>query len=175
MSGSEISHSTNKIRAAVVTVSDSAHKGTRKDLSGPAVAVLLESNGFEVVGIQVVPDEIEDIQDAITECCEEALLVVTTGGTGISERDVTPEATRALCDRLLEGIPEQIRRETSKKTPRAALSRALCGTIGHCLVLNLPGSPTGAVEALQSVVSLLPHALHVLGGQVKQHDEGAAD
>ena len=164
MNTSGTSLNTNRLKAAVITVSDSSFQGTRKDLSGPAVAIALESHGFEVIGIRVVPDEIEKIQDAITECCEEAVLVVTTGGTGIAARDVTPEATRGICDRLIEGIPEQIRRETAKKTPQAALSRALCGTIGHCLVLNLPGSPRGAVEALQSVVSLLPHALQLLAG-----------
>ncbi|HVP63351.1 MAG TPA: MogA/MoaB family molybdenum cofactor biosynthesis protein [candidate division Zixibacteria bacterium] len=158
------SHSTNRLKATVITVSDSSFKGTRKDLSGPAVAVALESHGFEVVGIQIVPDEIEDIQDAISESCEQSVLVVTTGGTGIAARDVTPEATRAICDRLIEGIPEQMRRESAKKTPQAALSRGLCGTLGHCLVLNLPGSPKGAVEALQSVISLLPHALQLLAG-----------
>jgi molybdenum cofactor synthesis domain-containing protein len=169
MSTSGTSHSTNRLKAAVITVSDSSFEGTRKDLSGPAVAAALESHGFEVAGIQIVPDEIQEIQNAITESCKQAVLVVTTGGTGIAARDVTPEATRAICDRLIEGIPEQIRRETASKTPKAALSRALCGTLGHSLVLNLPGSPNGAVEALQSVISLLPHALQLLAGHTA-HD-----
>ena len=94
-------------------------------------------------------------------------LVATTGGTGIAARDVTPEATRAVCDRLIEGIPERMRAEGAKKTPKAALSRAVCGVRGTSLILNLPGSPAGAVESLQAVIDVLPHAIQILAGRTE--------
>ena len=113
----------------------------------------------------VVPDEIVAIQEKLVEFCRSARLVVTTGGTGVAPRDVTPEATRAVSDRLVEGIAEQMRSEGARKTKFAALSRAVCGTRGKSLILNLPGSPAGAVDALASVVELLPHALDLLEGK----------
>ena len=153
--------------AAVVTVSDSCWRGDREDLSGPAVAELLKKNQFEIVIREVVPDDLIKIQNLLIRLSQEVRLVVTTGGTGISPRDVTPEATRAVCDRLLEGVAERMRIEGVKKTPFAALSRALCGVRGQSLILNLPGSPAGAVESLQSVMELLPHALDLLAGKTE--------
>jgi molybdopterin adenylyltransferase len=151
--------------AAVLTVSDSAARGERADLSGPATAEVLRENGFDVPLMRIVADEQLAIEHALAELAEQAHLVVTTGGTGIAERDVTPEATRAVCSRLIEGIPEKMRAEGLIKTPYAVLSRALCGVRGKSLILNLPGSPKGAVESLQSVVQILPHAVDLLAGK----------
>jgi len=153
--------------AAVITVSDSCAQGERHDLSGPAVADVLRQNRFAVVGSEVVPDEVEAIKKALLYWVDEARLVVTTGGTGIAPRDVTPEATRAICERLLEGVAERMRFEGMKKTPLAALSRGVCGVRGKSLILNLPGSPRGAVESLAAVIELLPHALQLLSGDTR--------
>jgi len=155
------------LTAAVLTVSDSSARGERADLSGPAVAEILKRKKFTVVATEIVADDQENIQQAIVRLAAKARLVATTGGTGIAERDVTPEATRAVCTRILEGIAERMRFEGSKKTPMAALSRAICGVLGRSLVLNLPGSPRGAVESLESVIDLLPHALELLAGNTR--------
>jgi molybdenum cofactor synthesis domain-containing protein len=152
------------LTAAVLTVSDSSAQGKRADASGPAVAEALARREFQVVAREIVPDEQNAIAEAILRLAAKARLVVTTGGTGIANRDVTPEATRTVCDRLLEGVAERMRLEGSKKTPFAALSRGLCGVKGHSLILNVPGSPKGAVESLDAVADLLPHALQLLSG-----------
>jgi molybdopterin adenylyltransferase len=157
------------LTAAVVTVSDSCARGDRADLSGPAVGELLRKRNFAVIGTEVVPDDQSAIQQAIAYWVQEAQLVITTGGTGVAERDVTPEATRAVCERLLEGVAERMRSEGSKKTLLAALSRGVCGIRGKSVILNLPGSPTGAVESLETVIDLIPHALQLLSGNTK-HD-----
>ena len=153
--------------AAVVTVSDSCARGDRVDLSGPAVAESLRKKNFSIVGTEVVPDEQAEIEKAILYWAGEARLVVTTGGTGIAERDVTPEATRHVCRRLLEGVAERMRSEGAKKTAFAVLSRGVCGVRGTSVILNLPGSPNGAVDSLESVVDMLPHALQLLSGQTE--------
>jgi molybdopterin adenylyltransferase len=155
------------LTAAVLTVSDSSARGQRADLSGPAVAEALRKQGFAVVHTEIVPDEQPAIQNAITRLAEHARLVVTTGGTGIAERDVTPEATRTVCDRLLEGVAERMRSEGARKTPFAVLSRGVCGVRGKSVILNLPGSPAGAVESLAAVIGLLPHALQLLSGNTE--------
>jgi len=152
------------LTAAVITVSDSCARGDRADLSGPAVAELLRKKSFSIVGTEIVPDEQPAIQKAILYWVGEARLVVTTGGTGIAPRDVTPEATQAICDRLVEGVAERMRFEGTRKTPFAALSRGLCGVKEQSVILNLPGSPIGAVESLESVIDLMPHALQLLSG-----------
>jgi len=157
------------LTAAVITVSDSCARGDRVDLSGPAVAELLRERNFSLIGTEVIPDDQAAIQTAIAYWVKEAKLVVTTGGTGIAERDVTPEATRAVCERLLEGVAERMRYEGAKKTPFTALSRGLCGVREKSLILNLPGSPTGAVDSLEAVIDLMPHALQLLSGNTK-HD-----
>jgi len=156
--------------AAVLTVSDSSAKGERADLSGPAVARLLRQNVFEVSVEQIVADERTAIEAALMHLTQQVQLVVTTGGTGIAERDVTPEATRAVCSKLVEGIPEKIRADGLAKTPFAVLSRGLCGVRGRSLILNLPGSPKGAVESLQSVIGILPHAIELLAGKTEHRE-----
>lgn len=157
--------------AAVLTVSDSVVAGSRQDASGPAVAAALEKAGYQVVKREAVPDERNHIENALVGLCEQARLVVTTGGTGVAARDVTPEATQSVCDREVPGIGERMRAEGMKKTPLAALSRALCGTRGTALVLNLPGSPRGATESLAVVIDLLPHALDLLAGKTSHDPE----
>lgn len=156
--------------AAVLTVSDSAARGERVDLSGPATAEVLHQHGFEVVVQQVVADDQQQIEDILAELAGQVQLVVTTGGTGIAERDVTPEATRAVCYKLIEGIPEKMRAEGLAKTPYAILSRGVCGVRGRSLVLNLPGSPKGAVDSLQSVIHILTHAIDLLAGKTGHGD-----
>ncbi len=155
------------LTAAVLTVSDSSARGERADLSGPAVAQALKKRKFSVVATEIVPDEQPAIQEMLVRLARKARLVVTTGGTGIAERDVTPEATRAVCDRLLEGVAERMRFQGAKETPLAALSRAVCGVHGKSVILNLPGSPRGAVKSLAAVIDLLPHALELLSGNTE--------
>ena len=160
--------------AIVITVSDSSFRGEREDLSGPAVAAGLAKSGFEVTRKIVVPDEAAQIRQAILDSCVKTDLVVTTGGTGIAARDVTPDVTRQLCDRLIEGIAERMRSEGTKHTPLAVLSRAVCGVRGQALILNLPGSPKGAMESLEAVIDLLPHVIDLLHG-VTSHPAGATE
>ncbi len=148
------------IRARVITCSDSASRGEREDQSGPAVRDVLAANGFEAT-IIVVPDDIEAIAKAITDADEP--LIVTTGGTGIAARDVTPEATLRVCDRVIPGFGE-VMRATARMGP---LSRAQAATRGTALVVNLPGSVKGAVENLEAVLHLIPHALDLLAGKTE--------
>ena len=153
--------------AAVVTVSDSCARGERVDLSGPAVAQALKKSHFEVSVQEVVSDDSMRIQNLLTHLALGVRLIVTTGGTGVSLRDVTPEATRAICDRVLDGVAERMRSEGIKKTPFAALSRGVCGVMGKTIILNLPGSPSGALESLEAVIELIPHALQLLDGNTE--------
>jgi molybdopterin adenylyltransferase len=155
------------LTAAVVTVSDSCARGERVDLSGPAVAEALEKAGFRVVAREAVSDDQIKIQNLLIRLAGEVCFVVTTGGTGIAARDVTPEATRAICDRVIDGVIERMRLEGGKKTRFAALSRGVCGTRGKALILNLPGNPKGAVESLEAVIDLIPHALNLLKGNTE--------
>lgn len=157
--------------AAVLTVSDSSARDERADLSGPATVELLRQHGFEVTHLEIVPDEQSTIEAALVRLSEQVRLIVTTGGTGIATRDVTPEATRAVCSKLIEGIPEKMRCDGLAQTPFAVLSRGLCGIRGRALILNLPGNPNGAVQSLQAVIEILPHAVDLLAGKT-EHDHG---
>jgi molybdopterin adenylyltransferase len=151
--------------AAVLTISDSSAQGLRDDLSGPAVRAALEAQGFKVVSSSVTKDDQTNIEVTLMDLCHQAQLVVTTGGTGIAERDVTPEATLSIADKIVEGVGERMRLEGGKKTPLAALSRGLCAVRGKSLILNLPGSPAAATESLGAVIAILPHALELLAGK----------
>jgi molybdopterin adenylyltransferase len=153
--------------AAVITVSDSCSRGEREDLSGPAVANLLQKLRFSVTVREVVPDNSIQIQNLLIRLAREVRLIMTTGGTGIAPRDVTPDATVAVCEKLLDGMAERMRNEGAKKTPFAALSRAVCGVRGNALIVNLPGSPAGAVESLEAVADLIPHTLELLSGRTE--------
>jgi molybdopterin adenylyltransferase len=157
------------LTAAVLTVSDSSSRGERPDSSGPALVEILTRNNYQVVATDIVPDDRTHVENALLQLAEKARLVVSTGGTGLAKRDVTPEATRAVCDRIVEGVAERMRVEGAKRTPFAALSRGICGTRGKSLILNVPGSTKGAVECLEAVIDILPHALQLLGGDTK-HD-----
>lgn len=159
------------LRAVVITVSDSCFQGKRVDVSGKQVVEVLRAHHFDVVAHLIVPDERDEIEDVLRQQCEVAPLVVTTGGTGVAPRDVTPEATRAVCDRILDGFGELMREEGRKQTRFAPLSRSVTGTRGKSLVVNLPGSPAGAKTSLEAVVGLIPHTLTILQGIATQHDE----
>jgi molybdopterin adenylyltransferase len=155
------------LTAVVITVSDSCARGLRKDTSGQAVQEELKACGFDVVRHATVADDAREIEEALRQAAREARLVVTTGGTGVGPRDVTPEATRAVCDRLLEGVAELMRSEGRRETPMAVLSRAVCGTRGTSVILNVPGSPAGAVSSLRTALPVLPHALELLSGKTE--------
>jgi molybdenum cofactor synthesis domain-containing protein len=156
-----------KLTAAVITVSDSSYRGTRDDLSGPRLQRCLRDAGFEISFTTTVSDDVEQIAASLRDAASQAVFIVTTGGTGISARDVTPEATTKVCDRLLAGVSELVRAEGAKQTPFAALSRGVCGTIGTSLALNLPGNPSGAEASLKAVLHLVPHALDLLAGKTE--------
>jgi molybdopterin adenylyltransferase len=164
----------HRLSAAVLTVSDSCSSGLREDLSGPAVARTLRAHGFEIVTMLAVPDERTAIQDALRKTAACARLVVTTGGTGIAARDVTPEATISVCDRLLDGVAELMRADGRRTTPLAALSRGVCGTLGTSIVLNVPGKPAAAADSLLAALAVLPHALELLAGHTEHSDDRRA-
>jgi molybdopterin adenylyltransferase len=158
------------MRVAILTISDSVSRGAHKDASGPNLRERCAQLGWEVVSEGVLPDEPAAIRERLVSLADSGVadLILTTGGTGIGPRDSTPEATTEACQKLLPGISELMRDEGRKKTPRAVLSRAVAGVRGRVLIVNLPGSPRGAVESLDAVADLLPHALQVLGGA--RHD-----
>jgi molybdenum cofactor synthesis domain-containing protein len=158
------------MRVAVLTISDSVSRGEREDLSGPAVVAFCRGLGWEIVTTARVSDDLAAIREQLSEMAHSARLdlVLTTGGTGIGPRDNAPEATQAIADRVIPGIAEEMRRKGLDKTPTAVLSRAIAASRGKTLIVNLPGSPKGAVESLEAVAHLLPHAVHVLHGA--RHD-----
>ena len=154
-------------RAAVLTVSDRSFRGERPDAGGPLVVSILEAADYQVVTAAIVPDEQPEIEAALCRIADEGLadLLITTGGTGFAPRDVTPEATLAVCDRLTPGIPEAMRYASLQITPRAMLSRAQAGIRKGTLIVNLPGSPKAAKENLEAVLPMLSHGLEMLSGR----------
>ena len=157
------------IRVAVVTISDSVAKGTREDRSGPAVRTRAEQLGWRVTETKVVADDVESIARLLTDLADrgQVSLILTTGGTGITARDFTPEATRTVVEREIPGVAELMRSEGRRFTPRAVLSRGIAGTRGRTLIVNLPGSPKGAVQSLDVVASLAPHIVDLLEGRTE--------
>jgi len=154
------------VKAVVITVSDSRHAGQNPDQSGPAVASLLRKAGYELAPVTIVPDERDQIGAAIKDAVVAGYaLIVTTGGTGLGPRDVTPEATAAVLDFELPGLAEAMRAAGLQKTPQAALSRAVAGVRGGSLIVNLPGSVRGATESLEAVLPALEHAVRLTRGE----------
>ena len=154
------------IRVAIITVSDSVAQNERQDVSGVVVAARCTQYGWHVLSRYVTADDEATLRSLLLTLTDagELDLILTTGGTGIGPRDITPEATSAVCTKLLAGFAEQMREAGRAKTPRAVLSRAVAGVRGKTLVINLPGSPRGAVESLEAVAELIPHAVEVLHG-----------
>jgi molybdopterin adenylyltransferase len=158
------------MRVSVLTLSDSVVAGKYEDKSGPAVIARCRELGWQIVSSSVLPDDRAAIEAFLKSAADsnDADLILTSGGTGVGPRDVTPEATLAVADRLILGFAEHMRAEGKKQTPRAILSRAVAAIRGSTIILNLPGSPRGAVESLDAVAELLPHAVAVLHGA--RHD-----
>jgi molybdopterin adenylyltransferase len=156
------------VRAAVLTVSDGVARGEREDESGDLLAELLAGEGYEVAR-RVVSDDRDEIVSALRELADEAQLVVTTGGTGLAPRDVTPEATREVLERLAPGVAEAVRADAIARTPHGLLSRGLAGTVGGALVVNLPGSPGACRDGFQVLRPALSHALRLLSGETTDH------
>lgn len=154
-------------RAGILTVSDKGWRGERQDRSGEAIREVLSETGAHITNYDIVPDEKNVIAERLIKWADEGNvdIIVTTGGTGLGPRDVTPEATLSVVDRIAPGFVEAMRAESLKKTPHAMLSRAVSGTRGSCLIINLPGSPKAVRECLGSILPALPHAVETLRGQ----------
>lgn len=163
-------------KVGILTVSDRGARGEREDTSAQVIRELVEEELMgDIIEYRIVPDETDEIMAALIEMCDyfEADLIITTGGTGLGPRDVTPEATLAVIERDVPGIAEAMRMRTMEKSPRSILSRGVAGIRGETLILNLPGSPKGVMENLAAVMDVLPHALNILTGSATEHnDEG---
>ncbi len=162
-------------RLAILTISDAGSKGQRKDTSGPAISELMGQLGYTEVARELVPDEHEQIADQLMSWCDggQVDVILTTGGTGLSPRDVTPEATRSVIEYEVPGIPEAVRVGTAAKTRMAILSRAVAGMRAGCLVINLPGSPNGVHEALEVIGPVIGHAIDIARGRGSHGSEHA--
>ena len=156
----------------VITVSDRCFAGTQTDLSGPSIVRVLADAGADIIDTLTVPDELDRLTPTLRAAASRAALVLTTGGTGLAPRDITPEATLAVSTRLVPGLAELIRQEGTRHTPFAALGRGVCAIVANSLILNLPGSPRGAESSLRAVLPLLPHALDLLAGQTEHPTDG---
>jgi molybdenum cofactor synthesis domain-containing protein len=156
------------ITVAVLTLSDKGSKGERADASGPLIQDMLKSISAEVLHYEILPDEKNLIQEKLVEYAEKVDLILTTGGTGLSPRDVTPDATLKVIDRLVPGIAEAMRAESYKKTKKAMLSRAVAGVRGNALIINLPGSPKAVKENLEVILEALPHAIEKIKGDMSE-------
>jgi molybdopterin adenylyltransferase len=156
----------NPLTVAILIVSDRAMTGERPDATGPALQEFLHNQGAQIVELRIVPDEKTQIAAALRKLCEKADLVLSAGGTGLAKRDVTPEATAEVIEKTVPGIAEAMRAAGLSKTPHAMLSRGVAGVRGRSLIVNLPGSPKGAIESLESIWAALPHAVAVLAGPV---------
>lgn len=161
-------------KTAIVTVSDRGARGEREDKSGQVLRDRLTAAGFEISYQTVIPDEIEEIREVLIDLSDRKhfALILTTGGTGVSPRDVTPEATLSVIDRVVPGMAEAMRAASLQKTPHAMISRAVAGIRGRCLIVNLPGSPKGAMENLETVLPALPHALDKILGDPSDCAQG---
>ncbi|MDK1019264.1 MAG: MogA/MoaB family molybdenum cofactor biosynthesis protein [Actinomycetota bacterium] len=160
----------SSLTAAVLTVSNSVAAGTVSDASGPVAVAALEEIGFTVVEAAVVADGIESVSGALVRLAEKARLIVTTGGTGLSPTDVTPEATRSVIDREIPGISEAMRSATFGRVPFGMLSRGVCGLLGECVIVNMPGSPKAVAEGFEVIGSALTHAVDIASGGFGRHD-----
>ena len=159
------------IKTAVLTISDKGSRGERKDLSGPVLKEMMKEIGAEIVYEEIIADEKKAIKKAIIKIADQrkADLILTTGGTGFAERDITPEATLEVIEKEVPGIPEKIRADTISITPQAALSRARAGIRAKTLIINFPGSPKAVRECLESVIDIIPHGVKILKGEITEH------
>jgi molybdenum cofactor synthesis domain-containing protein len=163
-----------QMRAGILVISDRGWRGERHDESGQAAKEVISQLSIDIMKYEVVPDEADIISRKLKEWCDEIGLdlILTSGGTGLSARDVTPEATLEIIDKTIPGLTEAMRMETMKRKPEAILSRAVAGNRGKCLIINLPGSPKAVKECLDVIMPVLPHALDVLSGKVSDCGHG---
>jgi len=166
-----------QMRAGILVISDRSWRGERPDKSGEAAKEVISKLNLDILKYEVVPDEADIISAKLEEWCDEGSLdlVLTSGGTGLSSRDVTPEATLKVIDKAVPGLTEAMRIETMKKKPEAVLSRAVAGIRGNCLIINLPGSPKAVRECLEVIIPVLPHALDIITGKVSDCGHGGAN
>ena len=157
----------NKFKAGIITVSDRCSKGIYEDKSGPEIRRILEENGYEICALKIVSDDIDEIKAALLDMCGRTELIITTGGTGLSPRDNTPEATMEIAEKNVPGISEAIRIKSMQITNRAILGRGVSVIRDNTLIINLPGSVKAVRESLEFIIDVLPHALSVLGGKVE--------